>query len=184
MNASTTLQPRFAGSARRLLIVLLVIAAAFALLPLEAKPAHAASGMAYSKGFGCEVTSFGRRVVAYPPNMTSTTGQMQVVYWSPDLYRWDAGNSRWAKYDGTKPWNYAVANSSGVMYNSMLYSSWFTPSNNALRFVPFTGLPRGYYKVADFYRWGSTGHVAPGSYVAAASAWAPYRAGGAYCYIP
>ena len=169
------------ATARRLLVVLLATAALMTLLPLIAKPAQAA-GYATSRGFACETQS--RRVMAFPPQMTSTTGQLQMVYWSPDLYRWNG--SRWALYDGSRPWYYGVANRNGVQYNSFMYGSWFTPQNNSLQFVPFAGLPRGYYKIADYYRWGSTGHYAPASFVARAAAWSHFRGagGGQYCYMP
>ena len=165
--------------ARRLLLVVLATAIALTLLPMFAKPA-AAAGYATSAGFGCDTQM--RRVTAFPPRMTSSTGGLQMVYFSPDLYRWS--NGQWALYDGTRPWYYGVANSYGVQYNSFLRGTWLTPQNNALNFVPFAGLPSGYYRVADFYRWGSTGHYAPASFVASGSAWAPSRTAATFCYMP
>ena len=81
--------------------------------------------------------------MAYPPTLTSVTDQWQLVYWSPDLYRWDG--YRWA-----------VLN-----------------------------LPRGYYAVRDYYRWGATQHYASGSFVLRASTWAPnVRNGSSFCHLP
>lgn len=175
MNSSTVTH----GLVRRLVTAALALAMALTLLPLFARPASAAATYR-SGGFACQNTSFGRRVMAYPPGMTSSTGALQMVYWSPDLYRWDG--VEWRRYDGSKPWYFAVANSNGVQYNTSLRATWVVPnSHNALRFAEFSNLPRGHYMVMDHYRWGATGHYAPASYVDWVVAWSPYVGGGRYC---
>lgn len=173
-----TTATRHSGLTRSLVTVVLATAVLLTLLPLLAKPA-AAAGYATSGGFGCDTQM--RRVLAFPPQMTSTAGQAQVVYFSPDLYRWNG--SSWRLYDGSRPWYWGVANGYGVQYNANLHGNWFVQTN-ALRFVPFAGLPSGYYRVADYYRWGATGYYAPRSFVASGSAWAPSRTAARFCYMP
>ena len=163
---------------RRLATVILAPAVLLTLLPLLAKPAHAATYYA-SRGFGCERTAYGRRVVAYTPNLASTNGGLQMVYYSPDLYRWNG--RRWALYDGTRGWNHVVATTWGLRWNAQRLSHWFTPQNHGLQFVVYNNLPRGSYKVADHYRWGSTDYYRPSAFVASASVWAPFVGGGGYC---
>jgi hypothetical protein len=118
----------------------------------SAQPAQAATlGGAWSNGFSCVVGSGGRQVNAYPPQMTSVSGGLERVEWSPDLYRWNG--TAWVLYDGTKPWYYAYATGNGTVYQQLLYGTWFAPNGTALIFASYGYLPAGYYMVAEYYRW-------------------------------
>jgi hypothetical protein len=183
MNATTLRRPS-ASLPVQAATFLVALALIVIVLPALTSPAAASTGIATTRGFNCSsTTSYGRRVTANPPQMTSTTGsQLQMVYWSPDLYRWT--NGAWQLYDGSRPWYWAMAQGNGTVYQSMLYSTWFTGGGVAMQFVPYSNLPSGYYKVADYYRWGSTNHYDPSSYVARTSAWSYNRAGGEWCSLP
>ena len=165
---------------RRVATVVLALAVVMTLLPLLAKPAQAAAQY-QSRGFGCERTAYGRRVLAYPPNLTASGSELQMVYYSPDLYRWNG--RRWALYDGTRGWNHAVATTWGVRWNAQRLSYWFTPQNHGLQFVVYNNLPRGKYKVVDHYRWGATDFYRPSAFVVSKSVWAPYVGGAGYCHF-
>jgi hypothetical protein len=152
---------------------LTVLALSGSLLVLSStQPAQAATlGQAWAGSFNCLIGSWGRQVNVYPPQMTSISGGLEAVYWSPDLYRWNGSN--WVLYDGSKPWFYAFANSNGTVYQSLLYSTWFTKgSNAAIISVNFGPLHPGYYRVFNYYSW-SNG--------ASASSWSNTSGGGSYC---
>jgi len=138
----------------------------------SAQPAQAATlGTAWTKGFSCTLAPGWRQVNAFPPQMTSISGAVEYVYWSPDLYRWNG--TSWYLYDGSKPWYWAWANSNGVVYRPDQPGTWFAPNNIGIQYAPYNNLPAGSYKVVDYYRW-SNG--------ATSSAWSYFRGdGGPYC---
>lgn len=162
---------------RRALVTALTVPALSCTLLVvsSAQPAHAATlGSAWAGTFSCPVTSWGRQVNVYPPQMTSISGGLEYVYWSPDLYRWNG--STWALYDNSQPWYYAFANGNGTVYQQLLYSTWFkTSSNAAIVSVNFGPLYPGSYAVFNTYRW-SNG--------ASAGTWSNFSGGGSYCRFP
>jgi hypothetical protein len=131
----------------------------------SAQPAQAATlGTAWSSGFGCVA---GGQLHAYPPQMTSISGGLEKVEWSPDLYRWNG--TAWALYNNSKPWYYAGATSNGTVYQQYRFGTWFQPNETPLNIAIFGNLPAGYYAVKDYYRW-SNG--------ATSSAWSYFRGAG------
>jgi hypothetical protein len=117
----------------------------------SAQPAQAAATYR-SNGFGCGNWGAGRQVNAYPPQMTSVSGGLEKVYWSPDLYRWNG--AAWVLYDSSKPWYWAVANGNGVVNQQYLQGgTWFQPNNFAIIYATYNYLPAGSYAVVDHYQW-------------------------------
>jgi hypothetical protein len=136
----------------------------------SAQPAQAALFTYQPQGFACRA---GGQLQAFPPKMTSVSGGLETVWWSPDLYRWNG--TTWAPYDTSKPWYWAVANGNGVVNQQYtLGGTWFQPNNFSLISATFNNLPAGYYRVLDYYAW-SNG--------ARASAWSPFlgSGGGYHC---
>jgi hypothetical protein len=128
----------------------------------SAQPAQAAATYR-SNGFGCGNWGAGRQVNAYPPQMTSVSGALEMVYWSPDLYRWNG--TTWAPYDTSKPWYYAAATSNGVVTQQLRFGAWFQPNDTPLNFAIFRPLHSGYYAVVDYYRWSNGASTSAWSYV-------------------
>lgn len=174
---------------KRLVPVLVGLCAAGVLSASGGVPASAATlGTATTRGFDCSNSvATGRQVRAIPPTMTSVSGGLEEVEWSPDLYRYNPATRTWDLYatwhysDGVRFWYYAVANANGPQYNAQLYGTWFmrTEDHQALLTSnvlssAFSNLPSGYYAVLDRYRWanGTT-----------ASLWSPLRSGGSYCQL-
>lgn len=167
--------------------VLGALAAGMLVLAGTGSASAAALGTASTRGFDCKVMSgAGRQVAAYPPQMTSLSGNLEKVEWYAELYRWSG--SSWVLYSANpnqfywtgSAWahqmNYAIANGNGTIYQQLLYSTWFGPNGNSVvMFAAFNNLPSGYYAVVDHYRW-SNGAVA--------SLNSPFRGGGAWCQFP
>jgi hypothetical protein len=128
----------------------------------SAQPAQAAATY-QSNGFECLVGSAGRQVNAYPPKMTSVSGGLEKVEWSPDLYRWNG--TSWYLYDSSKPWYYAFATGNGLVYQQLRYGTWFQPNETPLNFAIFRPLHSGYYAVVDHYRWSNGATTSAWSYV-------------------
>ena len=165
---ATTHRSRLLSVPRLLVVTAVTMVLAF----VGQVSAEAALATAYSNGFTCQNTSFaGRRVAANPPQMTSLSGRLETVQWSPDLYRWNG--SAWYLYDGSRPWYYAVSNATGTMYNGLLYGTWFSPQNRVLLQAVYDNLPAGHYAVKDYFRWQNG---------AVRSVWSYYRTSGvSYC---
>ena len=158
---------------RALVTALAVPALSCSLLVVSStQPAHAAAlGSAWAGNFSCPVTSWGRQVNVNPPQMTSTSGGLEKVYWRPYLYRWNG--SSWALWDTSLPWYYAFATGNGTVYQQLLYSTWFkTGSGAAIVTANFGPLYPGYYRVFNNYQW-SNG--------ASAGSWSSVSGGGSYC---
>jgi hypothetical protein len=130
----------------------------------------ATTGTATSRGFNCGVDRWlgnGRQVQAYSPQMTSTGGDFEQVWWSPEL--WTSNGSSWVRYPDPKPWYQASAGLDG------LKSLWFSPSGTQMYSFLFNNLPAGTYALVDHYYW-SNG--------TSANAWSPYTQGGYACTYP
>ena len=121
----------------------------------SAQPAQAAATYR-SNGFACGNWGAGRQVNASPPTLTSVSGGLEKVYWSPDLDRWNDATQTWYLYDGSRPWYWAIANSTGPVYQSYLYGTWFWPNGAQVNTATYNYLPAGSYAVVDHYQW-STG---------------------------
>ncbi len=129
----------------------------------------ATNGTATSRGFTCGVDAYfghGRQVRANFPQMTSTGGSNELVWWQPDLRTWNG--SSWVRYPDVKPWYHASAGLGGV------FSPWFDPRGTAMFAVYFNNLPAGSYALVDHYFW-SNG--------TSADAWSLVN-GGYFCTYP
>jgi hypothetical protein len=102
------------------------------------------------------------------PNMTSTNGALQKVWFLSIVQRWNG--SSWAAYSylpGSVPqmvsgppaslgaeWFLGAANGSGMYAQWGQYNSWVWPNGNNLMFTfPHTNLPSGHYRVQDYFEW-------------------------------
>ena len=78
---------------------------------------------------------------------------MEPIYWRADLYK--EINGGWYRVDATKPWLYAVANSSTIL--PLNYYRWFTRPDRALgsavTWLKFGNLSAGMYAVYETYQW-------------------------------
>jgi len=103
-----------------------------------------------SGGFMCES---GGVLVAYTPNVTSSTGGMENAYWQPALTKWDSQRGVWSivRYGSDY---IAAVNSGGPVRNP--YNGYYWQNGNAPGSpFRFTGLTAGYYRLWDQYRWQS-----------------------------
>jgi hypothetical protein len=85
--------------------------------------------------------------------MTSVSGGLEKVEWSPDLYRRNDATGAWYLYDGTRPWYYAFANSNGPVYLQYSNKTWSWPNGARVDTAAYNYLPAGTYAVVDHYRW-------------------------------
>jgi len=116
--------------------------------------AHSTAGVPYhvAGSTTCSASTFR----AYTPSrMRSSTGAVEIVNWSPDLYKYTSAG--WQLVDGTRPWYWAAANSNGLIYQQLLYGTWFNSVNGfSTLSVPFFGLTPGYYAVKHYFRWSAS----------------------------
>jgi hypothetical protein len=169
--------PRVPGRrfARAAAMVLGVVLTAGSFLALTAVPTRAAAlplGSAWATPFKCVSNdpTNGNMVYAAPPNMTTVSGQLDNVYWHPDLYRWNG--TTWVAWITSKPWAQAAAGSNGTVSSPVAGATWFIPPTAPIHYLGFVHLPAGYYAMLDRYQWenGVRG-----------STFVPYNQGGYYC---
>ena len=173
------------------IVVFSALAAGTLVLAGTGSASAATLGTASSRGFDCRVMAgAGRQVAAYPPQMTSLSGNLEKVEWYAELYRWNGSSwvlystnpsqyywtgSAWVKYTAPQM-DYAIANGNGTVYQQLLYTTWFAPNGNpVVMFAAFNNLPNGYYAVVDHYRWTNGG---------VASLNSPFLGGGSWCLFP
>ena len=155
-------------------VIALTATSFLALTPVPTRAATLPLGTAQARPFNCVANDAynGNEVFALPPQMTTVSGQLDNVYWSPDLWRWN-GNA-WAPYDTSKPWAQAAADRNGTIYSPAGGVTWFRPPTITVRAFIFANLTPGYYLVVDYYQWENG---------ARRSAYVPYSQGGSYCYF-
>lgn len=114
-------------------------------------PAHQIGTVACGQGL----------VQAYPPRqMTSYFAvdfrNAERVRWVPQLFRWNG--QTWDYWAGATYYRYTAFTS---IYGYYQYPGgvWLDEAtqNRGLSFVPFTGLPSGYYAIKNWMRWDAAG---------------------------
>jgi hypothetical protein len=130
------------------------------LLFLVQGPAMAAHDTAPGT-FVCDYQAGRRIAVNAPAHMTSygdyvRLPNFEMVWWSPDLYRWDSTNRRWYLYDSRAPWLQKAATSAGLMTG--MWSDVNTGMTYAGFYVFRNIAHPGTYAVMNHYYWPSGAH--------------------------
>lgn len=141
-------------SARRSLAV---IAAATPLLLAGVATGHGGDVPYHeSAGAYCHVEDGYGAIRAYPARqMYAVTGTYDTVYWRAEVYRKQRGT--WRRYIKGMPRLSRITDRSGKLNPST--QGWMYLSRGLeIRFWRFTKLPKGLYRVREFFRW-SDGQV-------------------------
>jgi hypothetical protein len=164
-----------------------VLVAAFALLASS----NLNAGATYSeKGFVCvssptPTASVAGTLTVRFPSLTSTTYNAEYVYFMAIVYRYNPYTGTFdpysylpmtanTEYPGT--WLVGIAGPNGpISYTMQGGILFYWKLNGSLAIEPTIGLPKGYYKVGEFFRW---------QYGATGSTWATLTQPGATTALP
>jgi hypothetical protein len=116
-------------------------------------PAHQIGSVACAPG----------SVRAWPPRQMLSVNQVtfrdaERVHWVPQLYRWNDVYQTWDYWAGWTSYRY-TAFTSIFGYYQYPGGVWLDEAtqNRGLMFVPFNGLPSGYYAIKNWMLWDATG---------------------------
>lgn len=130
-----------------LVIAIAAVAPSTAAADGSAYPAHQLGSTECGTGY-VKVWTPRQMLSSFPTNFRNP----EMVTWSPDLHRWNG--SSWQLFDGTRPWYRAFTSSYGYYQNPL--GTWQNVNTNmGTMFVPYFNLPRGYYAIKNFMRWGN-----------------------------
>jgi hypothetical protein len=134
------------SSALRSVAVLFVFAvASLTISNGEAKAANISRVSTFECGVGA--------VDVYFPFLYTTSG-WETVYFSPDLWKYNAVTG-YQPYDTSKPWYSAAVGPNGIgLVNGYKWFDW--PNGVPYSSVRFRNLPSGSYKVAGYFYQGSS----------------------------
>jgi hypothetical protein len=141
---------------RAFVALVVVVAVAATLAPATPALAHTTGDGVPSHNTRVASCLAGGNIQARPPqNMVSWYGNMENVYWTPQLFKQNSSGG-W-DHVASASWLHANANRYRL-YNSVSSATWLTPNNaGADNGLWFQGLGRGTYAVKQWYYWQSAG---------------------------
>jgi hypothetical protein len=140
-----------------------VLVAVFTLLtqiPLNA-------GATYlEKGFYCSSNGTSGSLTIHWPSLTSSGNYAEPVYFMAIVYKWNPNTGTFQEWSNLpllprpvlpydlKTWYYGLVGPNGPMILDAKYGyKWKAGINGPYATNPTIALPKGYYKVAEFFRW-------------------------------
>jgi len=129
------------------------------------------AGATYSeKGFWCISTAtptatYGGQLYIHWPSLTSTGYYVESVYFMAVIHRWNPNTQTFQEYANLpinpRPvipsnyltWYYGLASAAGPVPLDTNYNYWKAGFYGPLTGNPTVALPKGYYKVAEYYHW-------------------------------
>jgi len=165
-------------------VVLVAVFTLLAAIPVNAQATYS------EKGFFCAssptpTASVGGTLSVHFPSLTSMTGKTESVYFMAIVYRYNSSTGAFdpyrylpvtANYAYAGTWFVGMANANGpIPYTMQMGTFFYWKLNGSLATGATIGLPKGYYKVGEFFRWQNG---------VTASAWATLVKPGAAPAIP